>query len=142
MAAGPVSAITSPEFDVRVVNTAVEGIALKNVIYHLQVTDPTVFKIVVPGLLGSWRDMAGTVLAPGAETGGLTYDPAYGPRSQATDLDRLDIGDTDTIHFKAHALKGGSATIRAWITADVDLDLLFPKGEDSMKASRTVPVNT
>jgi len=122
-------------------NAALGGIALKNVRYILTVDNSAVGKLKVPAI-GSSTDLTGAVLAAGAEVAAFIYSPptfVFIGDSAAT----LGVGDADTQSFSGKAgaaVAGGTTTIRARILADVDLDQLFPKGEDTSVALRTLSV--
>jgi hypothetical protein len=114
-----------------------QGVALKNVRYRIAVGSGSVAKIKVPSG-GSSTDLSGSSVAVGTYVTGLIYNPASGNAADA-----LSAGDSDSVTFHGKAgsgASGGNTTITARILADVDLDLLFPKGEDSSQASRTLTV--
>ena len=122
-------------------NAAAGGIALRNVKYRLSVDNAAVGKLKVPSV-GSSTDLTGTPLAAGPEVAGFIYTPPafviFGDTASY-----LSVGDVDTQNFfgkAGGAAAGGNTTIRARILADVDLDQLFPKGEDTTAALRTLSV--
>jgi hypothetical protein len=128
-------------FTFRVVATNADaangGVALKNVRYRISVDNPAVVKLKVPPTTsGSATDLGGGALAAGALVGAMIFDPA----SAAFDLA---VGDHDAITVSGvagSAAAGGNSTIRARVLAEVDLNLLFPKGEDSAAAARAIQV--
>jgi hypothetical protein len=122
-------------------NAAAGGIALRNVKYRLSVDSAAVGKLRVPSI-GSSTDLAGAPLVAGAEVAAFIYTPPafviFGDTAAY-----LSVGDVDTQSFSGKAgsgAAGGTTTIRARILADVDLDQLFPKGEDTAIAMRTLSV--
>ncbi len=117
------------------------GIKLKNVLYHVSVEDPSVAKLIVPPdkmARDSWS-ISGTVLKPGDQVTRMYLFPASG-----SDLAYLDVEETDTISLKGKAgssTKGGATRINFKIYADIDLDHLFPKCENSSVTSRIVTIS-
>jgi hypothetical protein len=133
-------------FDISAQNAGFpSGIALKNVAYFIQVTDPTRAKLYVPDKPGATAKsiphppmLASTPLTPGTLVDGMcitsTAREGYTVMWAKSDLQNyLAVGDKDTIKDLAgRALATGSFAIKCWITADVDLDFLFPAGEPSV----------
>jgi hypothetical protein len=120
-------------FDVKATNNG--GIALKNVKYKVLAVNPHIAKVRVPAG-GTATDLAGTSLAANAEVGAFIFDPS----GSAFDLP---AGDTDTVRVTGKAVSGasgGTTGIRASVLADIDLDQLFPKGEDTGTSQRTLTV--
>ena len=121
-------------------NAAGGGIMLKNVRYRIQSTNAAVAKIKVPAD-GTSTNLAGVALAVGTEVEAFIYSP-----SAVVIIDppyTLSVGDTDTISLTGRAgaaPAGGTTNIQARILADVDLDLLFPKNEDTPMVFNTVTV--
>jgi hypothetical protein len=118
-------------------NAADGGIALKNVRYVLSVDNPNVLKLFVAPT-GPSTSPGGNPLAPGTLVGAMIHVPTGAPTAMG-----LGVGDNDTMTFtgKTGTTGGGVTTeIKAQIIADVDLDSLFPKGENSPVGSRSVTV--
>lgn len=116
-------------------NAANGGVALKNVKYRVAIIHATVAKLKAPS---ASTDLAGNPLVAGTEVNGFIFSPA------ATNaFSVLEVGDTDvfTVQGKAgSAPAGGSTQIQVRIIADVDVDSLFPKGEDTPTATRALQV--
>ena len=77
-------------------------------------------------------------MAVGTEVAAFIYDPSAGSAN-----DTLGVGDPDTISLTGRAGAspvGGTTNIQARILADVDLDLLFPKNEDTSVVTRNITV--
>lgn len=111
------------------------GVVLKNMKYRLAVDNPAVAKIKVP-TGGTATDLAGNSLVAGAEVGAFIFAPT----SFGFDLP---VGDTDRLSFTGKAgsnQSGGTTTIQARVLADIDLDQLFPKGEDTPSSVKTLIV--
>jgi hypothetical protein len=120
-------------FDVKAENNG--NVALKNVKYKVWAVNPGIAKLRVPPG-GSATDLEGHSLNENAEVGVFIFNPS------SSNFD-LPPGDSDTIHLTGKAVSGasgGTTGIRASVFADVDLDLLFPKGEDSGTSQRTLTV--
>ena len=120
-------------FDVKATNNG--DIALKNVKYKVWAVNPGIAKIRVP-TGGTATDLEGNSLAANTEAGAFIFNPS------GSTFD-LPPGDNDTIHLTGKAVSGasgGTTGIRASVFADVDLDLLFPKGEDTGTSQRTLTV--
>ena len=118
-------------------NAASGGITLKNVKYRIQSANAAVAKIKVPAG-GISTDLLGNPLAVGTEVAAFIYDPSAGNVN-----DTLGVGDPDTISLTGRAgasPAGGVTNIQARILADVDLDLLFPKNEDTSVVTRNITV--
>ena len=116
-------------------NAANGGVVLKNVKYRVRVDNPAVAKIMVPSG-GTATDVAGNPLVAGAEVGEFIFDPT----GVAFDLP---VGNADTLRFTGKAgsnESGGTTRIRALVLADIDLDQLFPKGEDAPSSAKTLIV--
>lgn len=133
-------------FDISAQNADLpNGIALKNVAYFIQVTDPTKAKLYVPDRPGvTARSIPhppmkfSTPLTPGTLVDGMcitsTAQEGYTVMWVKPDLQNyLAVGDKDTIKdLSGKALATGGFAIKCWITADVDLDFLFPAGAPSV----------
>jgi hypothetical protein len=135
-----------------------DAIRLVNVRYHVSVANPAVAKLVVPatnpfpavngitykarsGFFGPLVD-----LAPNAEVGEMFLFPSPSSSAGPIFIDRagdLDVGDSDTISLTGKAgaaAAGGNSQISCNIIAEVDLDFLFTKNEDSPTATRSLVV--
>ncbi len=111
------------------------GVALKNVKYRISVDDPAVAKVLVPAG-GSATDLAGNPLVAGTKVGAFIFAPTGASSS-------LGVGDTDSIALQGAAgsgSAGGTTSLQARIIADVDVDKLFPKGEDTPAKSKAITV--
>ena len=118
-------------------NAAGGGITLKNVKYRIQSANANVAKIKVPAG-GTSTDLLGNALAVGTEVAAFIYNP-----TAATANDTLGVGDSDILSLTGKAgasPAGGSTNIQARILADVDLDSLFPKDEDTSVVTRNISV--
>ena len=118
-------------FDVKATNNG--AIPLKNVKYKVWSVNPNIAKVRVPAG-GTATDLAGNSLAANDDVGVFVFNPS------GSVFDLL-AGDTDTIHLTgkaANGASGGTTGIRASVFADIDLDLLFPKGEDTGTSQRTL----
>lgn len=114
-----------------------KGVALNNVKYRVAVANSAVAKIQVPAA-GTSTSLTFPFppLAPGTFVEGFIYNPA----SAGFDLP---VGDTDNLQITGKAgvaIGGGATAINARILADVDFNLLFPKGEDSTPANEPLTV--
>jgi len=112
------------------------GIRLINVRYHLHSTDPAKVKLKVP-----------PVATATARSGYSSSDAVLAPDTLVADMylfpteDTLDVDDIDTISgLKGKALALGNPNISFRIYADVDMDYLFPKNQNSGGSTRTVPI--
>jgi len=134
-------------------NAANGGVALKNVRWRIWVENPEVGKLIVPSapmIARSGPNATYPQLDAGKEVAGMYLFPPglpapFPPGLPAPSIPRLPIiwdpasylhvGDTDTIlglKGKAGSAAGGGTTnIRLKILAEVDMDYLFPKNEDS-----------
>ncbi len=108
------------------------GIAMTNFKIRVLVETPSAAKLVVPSG-GSAVDGSGAPLSAGALVSQFTFSP----------LDqKLPIGLERTFVLSGKAgtsVSGGFTKLRAKAFADVDLDQLFPKGEDTIES--TVSIN-
>lgn len=137
-------------FSITVTNASITngGIALKNVRYRLWVEYPNVAKLIVPAAPlvarnGYYSDS--TVLNAGTQVSDMVLFPP-------TEKNYLNVGDSDTIgtinysptaeiRGKSGTPSSGSTTnISFRVYAEVDLDHLFPKHEDSSSALRKITV--
>lgn len=113
------------------------GVALSNVKYRIAVTNPAVAKIRVPGGgTSTTLNFPFTPLPMNEFVDGFIYSPTG-------DNFSLSVGEIDNLPLtgKAGAAGGGGTTaINARILADVDLNQLFPKGQDSTPATKNLTV--
>ena len=122
-------------FNVEVKNALVGGVALSNVKYRIAVANPAVAKIQVPAA-GTSTSPAGAPLLIGTFVDGFIYSPTGANSS-------LGVGDIDNLPLTGKAGPGGTGgttKINARILADVDLNQLFPKGQDSALANEPLTV--
>ena len=127
-------------FDVTVEATNADstsgGVALKNLKYRVSVDDGSVAKLVVPtGMFFHTTDLDGNVVLPGSERTSMIVE-----QTLAT---KLPAGDTGRLHVSGKAsgaATGGKTSVRARMLADVDLDELFPQGEDTPVATKSLAV--
>jgi hypothetical protein len=146
-------------FNVTVTNpnpsTAIPGIRLVNVRYHVKVEETHPFaKLVVPatnpdfngiryrGPRGAAAPGALVDLDPKAEVDEMYLFP---PASGSTSIDRagdLDVGDSDTISVTGKGGSVGNTNIVCSIIADPDLDYLFPKNRESLPDTEPVVITT
>jgi hypothetical protein len=117
-------------------NQSAGGVALKNLKYRISVDNATVAKLVVPGnAYIRATDLAGNDLNGNQEVGAMIVHNML--------ADELAVGGTSTLVINAKAAgaaSGGATTVRARVLADVDLDALFPQGEDTAAATRSLTV--
>ena len=121
-------------FDVTVKNNG--DVALKNVKYKVWAVNPGIAKVRTP-TNGSSTDLEGNSIGGDQEVGGFIFNPSN------NSVYDLPAGDHDALHLTGKAVSGpsgGTTGIRASVFADIDLDLLFPKGEDSGTSQRTLTV--
>jgi hypothetical protein len=111
------------------------GVALKNVKYRLSVDSPAVAKLEVPKTTaGKTTDLAGNVLTQGLFVNSMIFDPI---ESQF----ELPVGDTQDLTLAGQTgATAGTTILRVRVIADVDVDALFPKNEDSTPAAKTFTV--
>jgi hypothetical protein len=127
-------------FDVRVEATnataVAGGIALTNVKFRISVDNGAIAKLIVPaGAIYLTTDLAGNRLNANQEVTAMIVE---------NQIDRqLSVGDTKTLVVTGKATgtaSGGNTTVRARVLADIDLDALFPQGEDTGAATRALVV--
>jgi hypothetical protein len=113
------------------------GVALSNLKYRVSVDDGSVAKLVAPGnLIFRTTDLDGNVLAEGTERASLIIENVAATKLGAGVSSKL------TVTGKAsNAANGGKTSISARVLADVDLDELFPQGEDTPAAKTTLTVH-
>ncbi|MDX6693547.1 MAG: hypothetical protein QOF02_1150 [Blastocatellia bacterium] len=117
------------------------GINLKNIRYRIESASPAVAKFPVEGQPGGTATpLDGTTLPLDitAPAGAILITPAAN-----SDNSKLEPGETDSIVVRGiagSAPAGGDSSIRVRVLADVDLDQLFPRNEDTPVTSRTLHV--
>jgi len=130
-------------------NTANGGISLKNVRYYLSVDNTIIGKLIVPPAPMVARSgclLTNSVLTPGTQVGHMCLFPP-----STDDRNYLYPGESDTIGTIVYAtsiLKGKAGTpptesmtnIRFRVFAEIDMDDLFLKNEDSPTAYRILKV--
>jgi len=127
-------------FDVHIATTNADatsgGVALKNLKYRLSVDNGSVAKLVVPdGMFFHTTDLDGNDVTKGSERTSMIV--------QNTLFTKLPIGENSTLVVAGKATdaaSGGSTSVRARVLADVDLDELFPPGEDTPVATKSLTV--
>ncbi len=122
-------------FTVRVTNadSANGGIAMANFKIRVLVETPSAAKLVVPSG-GSAVNETGAALTAGA----LVSQFIFSPLDQ-----KLPVGIERTFVLSGKAgnvASGGFTKLRAKAFADVDLDQLFPKGEDTIETTVLITV--
>jgi hypothetical protein len=112
------------------------GVALKNLKYRLSVDNGSVGHLVVPtGMFIHTTDLDGNDVTKGTERTSMIV--------QNTLFTKLAIGESSTLVVTgkaSDAASGGSTSVRARVLADVDLDELFPQGEDTPVATKSLTV--
>lgn len=112
------------------------GVALKNLKYRVSVDDGSVAKLVVPtGMFIHTTDLDGNDVTKGTERTSMIV--------QNTLSTKLSIGESSTLVISGKAsagATGGSTSVRARVLADVDLDELFPLGEDTPVTTKSLSV--
>lgn len=122
------------------------GIALKNIVWRVWVENEAVGKLLVPAAPMVARSSLSDTssLTPGSYVKEMYLFPpniAYLPPLDAATY--LGTGDTDTLSLKGKAgatPSGGTTNIRFKIYANVDMDWLFPKNQDSSTAAKVLLV--
>jgi hypothetical protein len=117
-------------------NAASGGVALKNTKYRVSVDNGAIAKLIVPpGAIYFATDLAGNRLNGNQEVTSMIVENMIARE--------LAVGDTGTLVLSGKATAaaaGGATTVRARVLADVDLDALFPQGEDTAAAARALTV--
>ena len=107
------------------------GVALKNLKYRVSVDDGSVAKLVAPGsLIVHTTDLDGNTLAEGDERKAMIIENVA--------FSKLAVGATLTqvVTGKAgKAASGGTTNVKVRVLADIDLDALFPLGENTPETS-------
>jgi hypothetical protein len=119
---------------------------LKNIVYHVWIVETTKAQLIVPptakGTAYSTFPIVGLgpVLSPLVD-GKENLVNSYFLKPPEGDFKFLDVAEADTIiGLRGIAKELGNFTIKFEIYADLDLDWLFPKGENSGEATRTTPI--
>lgn len=119
-------------------NPAAGGIALMNVRWYIRSSNGSIAKLIVPpvttGVARTGYRETSPVLAPGDE---VTRMYIFPPNALAN---YLHVGDTDNLRIEGKALAGGDTNIYNRIYADIDMDRLFPKNENSDQHTTVVNV--
>ena len=110
------------------------GVRLINVIYHVEINDGSVAKLIAPqsAVKAAFDKLDDTTPIPGGTQRGEMFVKTF------TDT-TLDVGETQPgLHLDLHCLDQGDAKIKARIHADVDQSALFPtslspNGEQTVK---------
>jgi hypothetical protein len=113
------------------------GVTIRNLKYRVTVDDGSVAKLVVPGtLINRTTSLDGkTVFAEGEEHTGMIIDHFVDSTLAPGDVVPF------TVKGKAgDAAKGGKTSVNVRALADVDLDALFPQGEDTPETTASVKV--
>ncbi|MGH9835195.1 MAG: hypothetical protein ACREBD_29270 [Blastocatellia bacterium] len=127
-------------------NAANGGLRLINVRYHLKVVNPAKAKLIVPnqGAVGGWTPRSGPLETAPELTQGTEVSEMYlFPYNllDAPDTKTLNVGESDTItNLEGKAINLGATDIQFDILAEVDLDYLIPKNENSSMTSRQLRV--
>lgn len=117
-------------------NTYNGGIRLVQVSYHLMVENPAVAKLIVPPVATATARSGPSPLAHTLSPGLEVYEMHLFPADHS-----LNVGDSDTIAGLKGIAKGlGATNINFHISADPDMDYIFPKYEDSARVTRAVNV--
>ena len=99
-----------------------DGVRLINVIYHVEINDGSVAKLIAPqsAVKAAFDKIDDTTPIPGGTQRGEMFVKTF------TDT-TLDVGETQPpLHLDLHCLDQGDAKIKARIHADVDQSALFP----------------
>ena len=112
------------------------GVALANVKYRLSIDDGSVAKLLVPtDPFLHTTDLDGNPVVEGSERTSMIV--------QKTFFTKLPVGQSATLVVDGKASKsadGGKTSVRARVLADVDLVELFPQGEDTPVATKSLAV--
>jgi hypothetical protein len=121
-------------------DSASGGIALKDIIWRVWVQNDVVGKLIVPAapmVARSGLSSSSAALTPGTQVREMYLFPPTASGNY------LHVGDTDTLSLKGKAgaaPAGGITNIQFKIYADVDMDWLFPKDQDSSTYTRELKV--
>ena len=125
------------EFEVRLETSnavaASGGVAIRNLKYRVSVDDGSVAKLVVPGIIANRTTSVDgkNVLTAGEEHTSMLIEPILVGTALAA-------GESVPFSLKgkaSEAANGGKTSVNVQVLADVDLDALFPQGEDTPKKS-------
>jgi len=112
------------------------GVALKDLKYRVSVDSGSVAKLVVPdGTFMHTTDLDGNVVDKGSERTSMIV--------QNTLFTKLSAGESSTLVVTGKAssvASGGSTKVNVRVLADVDLDELFPAGEDTPVVTKSLTV--
>lgn len=154
-----ISQVTAPgglinpneEFTFTVSAKNIGGISLKNVRYYVGVKNPSVVKLKVPAdpWKASYHLSPSIIITPEPKAGDYVnfmylFPPV--PPSQFPFLPNqsyLAAGETENITLTGKAdsnPQGGQTSIQFQIFADIDVDSLLPKNEDSSLIAKTINV--
>jgi hypothetical protein len=125
-----------------------KAIPLRNVIWRVWVENGAVGQLCVPKGMAAWSSLSATSdnkLTTGEFVSEMyLYDP---PRLSDVhsspfldSINYLGTDDTDSISLKGKGLTKGTSVIQCKVYADIDMDWLFPKSQDSAAASRALQV--
>jgi hypothetical protein len=112
-----------------------DGVRLINVIYHVEISDGSVAKLIAPQsvLVAAFDKIDDTTPIPGGTQRGEMFVKTF------TD-ETLDVGETQPVlRLNLHCLDQGDAEIRARIFAEVDQSALLPRSK-SPNGEQTVKV--
>jgi hypothetical protein len=113
------------------------GVGLTNLKYRVSVDDGSVAKLVVPSVaFHHTTDLDGNDVIQGTERTSMIVQKLF--------FKTLPIGATGTLVLTGKAsaaANGGKTSVRARVLADVDLVELFPQGEDTPVATKSLVVN-
>jgi len=125
------------------------GVPLRNIIWHVWVENDTVGKLYVPSSRTAVARSGLSETSQKLTSGNLVREMYLFPvsllPSRIDQRNYLGVGDTDSISLKGKAganPDGGNSNIKFRIYADIDLDWLFPKVQDSAIATRILAVIT
>ena len=111
------------------------GVRLINVIYHVEINDGSVAKLIAPSSAAkaAFDKIDDTTPIPGGTLRGEMFIKTF------TDT-TLDVGETQPpLHVDLHCLDQGDATIKARIFAEADQSTLYPRSK-SPNEEQTVKV--
>jgi len=112
-----------------------DGVRLINVIYHVEVSDGSVAKLIAPQnvLVAAFDKIDDTIPIPGGTLRGEMFVKTSADNT-------LDVGETQPVlRLNLHCLDQGDAEIRARIFAEVDQSALLPRSK-SPNGEQTVKV--
>jgi hypothetical protein len=123
-------------FTVNVTNAGPPGgVRLINVIYHVEINDGSVAKLIAPQstIVAAFDKIDDTIPIPGGTLRGEMF-------VKLLIATTLDVGGTQPgLRLNLHCLDQGDAEIKARIFADVDQSALFPRSP-SLNEKQTVKV--